>query len=58
MIDQRTENLSLPLPHPENWLDEDLPRMREAITSLDKNLSISDFLNGIADGFADKKGSE
>lgn len=51
MIDQRTGNLSLPLPHPENWLEEDLPRLRESINLLDSHLSILDFLTGLTDGF-------
>ena len=35
MRDERTTNLSLPLPHPGNALDEDVERLRAALTALD-----------------------
>ena len=35
MRDERTTNLSLPLPHPRNALDEDVERLRAALTALD-----------------------
>ncbi len=35
MIDNRTPHLDLPLPSEANKLNEDLPRLREALTALD-----------------------
>lgn len=35
MIDDRTPNLDLPLPNEDNTLLEDVPRLREALTTLD-----------------------
>ena len=52
MIDQRTTNLTLPLPHPENWIDEDVVRLRSAFGLLDHHLSLSAFLAGLNAGLA------
>ncbi|AKU21816.1 hypothetical protein [Massilia sp. NR 4-1] len=35
MIDQRTANLRLPLPHPENELTDDVLRLRDSLSQLD-----------------------
>ena len=35
MRDDRTENFDLPLPHPDNFLEHDVPRLREALTQVD-----------------------
>lgn len=35
IIDDRTSNLDLPLPHVDNNLTADVPRIREALTTLD-----------------------
>ncbi|MCL2458958.1 MAG: hypothetical protein FWF31_09000, partial [Desulfobulbus sp.] len=35
MQDDRTQHLNLPLPHKDNTLDEDLPRLRAALAGLD-----------------------
>ncbi|WP_295455807.1 hypothetical protein [uncultured Thiodictyon sp.] len=35
MIDQKTEFFSLPLPHPDNDLAEDVGRLRESISRVD-----------------------
>lgn len=35
MRDEHTANLNLPLPHPDNALDEDVERLRAALTALD-----------------------
>lgn len=35
MIDERTPHYSLPLPHPENLLVEDVGRIRHAIAEVD-----------------------
>ena len=37
MQDDRTAHLGLPLPHAQNTLDEDLPRLRQAFAALDEN---------------------
>ena len=52
MIDQRTTNLGLPLPHPDNWLDEDVPRLRYAFGLLDYHLSMNAFIDGLNAGLA------
>lgn len=52
MIDQRTTNLGLPLPHPDNWLDEDVPRLRSAFSLLDHHLSMTAFVDGLNAGLA------
>lgn len=39
MIDERTPGLNLPLPHEDNRLDEDLPRLRTAIGGIDGALA-------------------
>lgn len=35
MIDQKTVNLQFPLPHPNNTLQEDVLRLRTALTNID-----------------------
>jgi len=35
MIDQKTPNLQFPLPHPNNMLQEDVLRLRTALTNID-----------------------
>lgn len=35
MIDDRTPYLSLPLPHPDNLMKDDVVRIRETVTGLD-----------------------
>ena len=42
MIDKKTSYLSLPLPHAENGLAEDCPRLAEALTSLDDHAGTVD----------------
>lgn len=44
MIDDRTENLDLPLPHAENDLAVDVERLRQAITSVDAKFGELDAL--------------
>lgn len=39
MIDERTPSLALPLPHPENFLEEDVQRIRQALVGLDAALA-------------------
>ncbi len=36
MIDQRTQNLGLPLPHQQNELAEDVVRLRDALSQIDQ----------------------
>ena len=36
MIDEKTEHLALPLPHPDNNMDEDVARLRAALTKIDE----------------------
>lgn len=52
MIDQRTTNLALPLPHPDNWIDEDVVRLRGAFALLDHHLSLDAFISGLNAGLA------
>lgn len=35
MIDQKTTNFQLPLPHPNNQLEEDVLRLRTALSNID-----------------------
>lgn len=35
MIDQKTLRLALPLPHPSNMLQDDVLRLRDAISNID-----------------------
>lgn len=35
MIDQKTTNYQLPLPHPNNLLQDDVLRLRTALTNID-----------------------
>lgn len=44
MLDERTPYLGLPLPHPTNRLDEDVLRLREALTELDRHAQALDEL--------------
>lgn len=39
MIDEKTLNLSLPLPNAENLLSEDVARLRQALTLIDATLA-------------------
>lgn len=46
MIDDRTSHLNLPLPHEENFLTEDVARMRLAFTNIDaKFLALDNLLS-------------
>ena len=38
MIDDKTQHHQLPLPHADNLLSEDLPRLRDALTQIDAAL--------------------
>ena len=40
MVDERTANFGLPLPHPTNRLHEDVQRLREALQSVDGVLAM------------------
>ena len=42
MIDKKTSYLSLPLPHAENGLAEDCPRLAEALSALDSHAATAD----------------
>ena len=49
MIDERTPNFDLPLPHPENLLTEDVARLRQALSGIDGELaSVGAQLAGVA----------
>lgn len=48
MIDNRTPNLSFPLPHPDNLFKDDVVRLREAITDIDSEFA----KKGVANGYA------
>lgn len=37
MIDDRTQNLNLPLPHKNNLLSDDVERLRETIVEIDQD---------------------
>ena len=39
-IDQRTQSLGLPLPHIDNWHEDDVPRLRAAFTLIDLALQV------------------
>lgn len=39
MVDERTPNLALPLPHPDHLLEEDVQRLREALSGIDAALA-------------------
>lgn len=39
MIDNKTERLQLPLPHPDNYLEDDVSRLRESLTILDESVA-------------------
>lgn len=39
-IDQRTDALGLPLPHIDNWHEDDVPRLRAAFTLIDTALQL------------------
>ena len=50
MRDERTTNLRLPLPHPDNALDEDVERLRAALTALDtESGDVRALLNALSD---------
>lgn len=40
MIDDRTTHLSLPLPSVDNYINDDVVRLREAITAIDNALAL------------------
>lgn len=44
MIDQKTSNLQLPLPHPGNELQDDILRLRDAFTAIDSKIAAIDLL--------------
>lgn len=44
MIDDRTTNLNLPLPHPANDLEDDVGRLRSALSAVDGKLHLIDLL--------------
>lgn len=37
-MEEFTQHISLPLPHPDNALDQDIFRLRDALTLVDKNI--------------------
>lgn len=39
-IDQRTQTLGLPLPHIDNWHEDDVPRLRAAFTLIDLAMQV------------------
>lgn len=39
-IDQRTDALGLPLPHIDNWHEDDVPRLRAAFTLIDLAMQV------------------
>jgi hypothetical protein len=39
VVDERTAGRSYPLPHPQNDLAEDLPRLRAALTAIDADVA-------------------
>lgn len=43
-MDDRTDHLDLPLPHPDNSLAEDVIRIRDAFTVLDQKIAALDAL--------------
>ena len=48
MIDEKTTYLKLPLPHPDNLLEDDVLRLRETLQGLDANAKAqSDDLRGL-----------
>ena len=53
MIDDRTPNLDLPLPHPDNFLDQDVPRLRQALSKLDSSVGQVEALSAEAQNAAD-----
>lgn len=42
MIDDKTPNAALPLPHIDNFLEEDVERLRAALTMIDEQLAAAD----------------
>ena len=42
MIDEKTTYLKLPLPHPDNLLEDDVLRLRETLQGLDANAKTQD----------------
>ena len=49
MIDDRTPAQALPLPHPQNLLQEDVPRLRQALALLDELLAPGGHGHAVAD---------
>ena len=49
MIDDRTPAQALPLPHPQNLLQEDVPRLRLALALLDELLAPGGHGHAVAD---------
>ena len=54
MIDDRTSNLNLPLPHPDNTLEDDVLRLRSALSSVDAAVAgrQATSAKGAANGYA------
>ncbi len=44
MINQQTPNIGLPLPHPDNLLEEDIGRIRSAFSAIDSKIHVIDTL--------------
>lgn len=42
MINDKTPNVALPLPHIDNFLEEDVERLRAALTMIDEQLAAAD----------------
>ncbi len=59
MIDDRTTHLNLPLPHVDNYMDDDVQRMRDALNGFDTAVDLREVKasKGIANGYAGLDGS-
>ena len=56
MIDEKTTYLKLPLPHPDNLLEDDVLRLRETLQGLDANAKAqSDDLQGVEEELQQQK---
>lgn len=56
MIDEKTTYLKLPLPHPDNLLEDDVLRLRETLQGLDANAKTqSDDLQGVEEELQQQK---
>ncbi len=44
MTDDRTTNKDIPLPSPDNKMNEDLPRLREALMKIDQELEDNEII--------------